>query len=93
MPAQPATPIDSPLVASVIRNHEQVTDQPANVGAGHRMGATADTCHFKGVGIECVEYGPGFIPIWPMVDECIAVEQIVTATQVLALTAADLVTK
>jgi acetylornithine deacetylase/succinyl-diaminopimelate desuccinylase-like protein len=60
------------------------------VGAGHRIGATADTCHFKGAGIECAEYGPGYIPIWPMVDECIEVEQIVTATQVLALAAADL---
>ena len=61
------------------------------VGAGHRIGATADTCHFKGVGITCVEYGPGFIPIWPMVDECVEVEQIVTATKALALTAARIV--
>jgi acetylornithine deacetylase/succinyl-diaminopimelate desuccinylase-like protein len=91
MPARPATPIDSPVVASVIRAHETVTGQPANVGAGHRIGATADTCHFKGVGIVCVEYGPGFIPIWPMVDECIEVAQIVTATQVLALAAGELV--
>jgi acetylornithine deacetylase/succinyl-diaminopimelate desuccinylase-like protein len=34
-----------------------------------------------------VEYGPGYIPIWPMVDERIEVEQIVTATKTLALTA------
>ena len=92
MPAQPATPVETPVVASVIHNHEFVTGKPANVGAGHRMGATADTCHFKGVGIQCVEYGPGFIPIWPMVDECIEVEQIVTATKVLALTAAEICT-
>ena len=78
------------VVASVVRTHERVTGQRPAVGAGHRMGATADTCHFKGVGIECVEYGPGFIPIWPMVDECIAVEQIVTATQVLAFSAAEI---
>lgn len=92
MPARDATPIETPVVASVIRAHELITGQPANVGAGHRMGATADTCHFKGVGIQCVEYGPGFIPIWPMVDECIEVNQIVTATQVLALTAAEICT-
>lgn len=91
MPAQPATPVDAPVVAKLIRAHEQVTGRPANVGAGHRIGATADTCHFKGGGIQCVEYGPGFIPIWPMVDERIEVAQIVTATKVLALTAADLV--
>lgn len=90
MPAQPATLVDAPVVMSLIRHHEAVTRQPANVGAGHRIGATADTCHFKGVGITCVEYGPGFIPIWPMVDERIEVEQIVTATRVLALTAAEI---
>jgi acetylornithine deacetylase/succinyl-diaminopimelate desuccinylase-like protein len=67
-----------------------VTGAEPIVGAGHRIGATADTCHFKGAGITCVEYGPGFIPIWPMVDECIDVDQIVTATRVLALAAADL---
>ncbi|NJO83217.1 MAG: M20 family metallopeptidase [Blastochloris sp.] len=90
MPAREATPIDAPVVASLIRAHEQVTGQRPVVGAGHRIGATADTCHFKGVGITCVEYGPGFIPIWPMVDERIDIAQIVTATRVLALTAASL---
>jgi acetylornithine deacetylase len=90
MPAQPATPIETPVVVSLIRHHEVVTGKPANVGAGHRIGATADTCHFKGAGIQCVEYGPGFIPIWPMVDECIEIDQIVTATKVLALTAAEI---
>lgn len=93
MPAREATPVDAPVVASLIRSHAAVTGQQPNVGAGHRIGATADTCHFKGVGIQCVEYGPGFIPIWPMVDECVEISQIVTATKVLALTAAELVTR
>lgn len=91
MPAREATPIDAPVVASLIRSHAAVAGQQPNVGAGHRIGATADTCHFKGVGIQCVEYGPGFIPIWPMVDERVEISQIVTATKVLALTAAELV--
>jgi acetylornithine deacetylase/succinyl-diaminopimelate desuccinylase-like protein len=91
MPARDATPVDAPVVASLIRSHAAVTGQQPNVGAGHRIGATADTCHFKGVGIQCVEYGPGFIPIWPMVDECVEISQIVTATKVLAMTAAELV--
>jgi acetylornithine deacetylase len=92
MPAREATPVESPVVADLIRAHTLVTGTPPTVGAGHRIGATADTCHFKGVGITCVEYGPGFIPIWPMVDERIEVSQIVTATQTLALTAASLCT-
>jgi acetylornithine deacetylase len=92
MPARDATPVDAPVVAELINAHTLVTGSAPVVGAGHRAGATADTCHFKGVGITCVEYGPGFIPIWPMVDERIEVAQIVTATQALALTAASLVT-
>jgi acetylornithine deacetylase/succinyl-diaminopimelate desuccinylase-like protein len=92
MPALPATDAAVPVVAELIKAHAQVTGRQPDVGAGHRIGATADTCHFKGVGIRCVEYGPGFIPTWPMVDECVEVEQIVTATRVLALTSAALVT-
>jgi acetylornithine deacetylase len=90
MPARPATPVDSPVVAKLIEAHRQVTGSDPVVGAGHRIGATADTCHFKGVGMTCVEYGPGFIPIWPMVDECIDVDQIISATRVLALTVAKI---
>ncbi len=92
MPAREATSVAVPVADALIRSHTAIAGQPPVVGAGHRMGATADTCHFKGVGITCVEYGPGFIPIWPMVDECIEVQQIKTATQVLALTAAEIVT-
>ena len=91
MPAREATSLDEPVVAELIKAHQEVTGKMPVVGAGHRIGATADTCHFKGVGITCVEYGPGFIPTWPMVDECVEVEQIVTATKALALTAARVV--
>ncbi len=92
MPARDATPVDAPVVAELIKAHTLVTGAAPNVGAGHRAGATADTCHFKGVGITCVEYGPGFIPIWPMVDERIEISQIVTATKALALTSAAICT-
>lgn len=91
MPAREATPVEEPVVAELIRAHQEVTGKKPIVGAGHRIGATADTCHFKGVGITCVEYGPGFIPTWPMVDECVEVEQVVIATKALALTAARIV--
>lgn len=88
MPARAETPISSPIVTALVQAHRQVTGAQPVVGAGHRNGATTDACHFKGVGIVSLEYGPGYIPIWPMVDECIDVEQIAQATQVLALTAA-----
>lgn len=90
MPARDATPVDAPLVQRLIANHTSIIGRAPVIGAGHRIGATADTCHFKGAGITCVEYGPGFIPIWPMADERIEVAQISAATRVLARTAADL---
>lgn len=90
MPARAATPLGSPLVQALIQAHTQATGAQPRIGAGHRIGATADTCHFKGVGITCVEYGPGFIPVWPMVDECIEIEQIISASKSLALAAESL---
>ena len=92
MPARAATAADEPLVQALVAAHTGVTGNSPKIGAGHRIGATADTCHFKGVGITCVEYGPGYIPVWPMVDECIAIDQILAATQTLALTAAAICT-
>jgi acetylornithine deacetylase len=92
MPACEATPVESPLVAQLVSAHAAATGKRPIVGAGHRIGATADTCHFKSAGIQCVEYGPGYIPVWPMVDEHIEVAQIITATEVLSLTAASLLT-
>jgi acetylornithine deacetylase/succinyl-diaminopimelate desuccinylase-like protein len=84
--------MESPLTQAMIDAHRRVTGAMPVVGAGHRIGATADTCHFKGVGITCIEYGPGFIPIWPMVDERIETAQVVTATKALALTAETILT-
>ena len=81
MPARKTTSLDAPVVTELIVAHGQVTGVEPRVGAGHRIGATADTCHFKGVGITCVEYGPGFIPVWPMVDECVTIDQVLTATK------------
>lgn len=92
MPAREATLVDAPVVTQLVAAHRQVTGVEPRVGAGHRIGATADTCHFKGVGITCVEYGPGFIPVWPMVDECVSMDQVITATKTLALTADALLT-
>ena len=92
MPAREATPLGAPVVSALIAAHEQVSGVKPQVGAGHRIGATADTCHFKGAGITCVEYGPGYIPVWPMVDECVSIDQLLIATKTLALTVAALLT-
>ncbi len=91
MPARAATDADLPLVVELVKAHRHVSGSEPVIGAGHRIGATSDACHFKGVGIQCVEYGPGFIPTWPMVDECIEIAQVETATRVLAEAALRLV--
>ena len=93
MGASPEVAVEEPIVQSIVRWHEYVNGQKPVVGAGHRIGATTDACHFKGVGIQCVEYGPGYIPIWPMVDERIETDQIVSATKTLALTASEICTR
>ena len=91
MPARAATDENLPLVVELVKAHRHISGSDPVVGAGHRIGATSDACHFKGVGIQCVEYGPGFIPTWPMVDECIEIAQVETATRVLAEAALRLV--
>jgi len=93
MPARAATSSAEPLVEELVRAHRFVVGEEPVVGAGHRIGATTDSSHFKGVGIRCVDYGPGFIPNWPMVDERVEVEQLVTATRVLALTTSSLLSQ
>jgi len=41
-------------------------------------------------GTIAIDYGPGFISVWPMIDERIEIEQIHQCAKVLALTAASL---
>ncbi len=72
---------------AVFALHPQMMGAVPVVGAGNRIGATTGTGHCKGLGITCIEYGPGFIPIWPVVDERIQTAQVVTATKTSTLVA------
>ncbi len=83
-PAAPALSLDHPLAQALIRNHANLTGQPPKVGAGDRMGLASDASHLRAAGIYALEYGPGKHPRWPMVDERIWVEDVITAAQVLA---------
>jgi acetylornithine deacetylase/succinyl-diaminopimelate desuccinylase-like protein len=56
------------------------------VGAGDRLGLASDAAHLRAAGIYALEYGPGKHPRWPMTDEHILIEDVVTAAQVLAET-------
>lgn len=89
-PAAPATPIDSPVVTRTAAWHQSVTGHKPLIGAGDRLGGAADAANLRMAGIPTIEYGPANPDPWPMVDERCSVEQILTATKVLALTAAEL---
>lgn len=90
MPARDETSRDAVIVKSIAKWHEHLCGKTAVLGAGDRKGATADTVHFKEAGIVSIEYGPGEVPVWPMVNERIRIADINVATRVLALTAADI---
>ncbi len=89
-PAAPGTSLDSSIVRTISAWHQKVTGRKALVGPGVRLGGAADAANLRMAGIPSVEYGPANIEPWPMVDERSRVEDIVAATKVLALAAAEL---
>jgi acetylornithine deacetylase/succinyl-diaminopimelate desuccinylase-like protein len=82
-PAMPATPVKSPLVQTIAQAHKRVTGENPSIGAGDRIGLASDASYLKSAGVSVVDYGPGKHPRWPMWDERIAIEDILTATRVL----------
>lgn len=83
------TPDNSPLVTALERNVAQVIGRPATRVASP---GTYDHKHVDRVGgiRDCVAYGPGMLDIAHQPDEWCAIEDLVNATKVLALTIADL---
>lgn len=96
-----ATPVDSHLVTTLATSHEEVFGTPPDISARGRSGAAADGSLTAEAGIQTVLYGPGGgesdrqhelqqragnLP-W---DERIALDDIVNATKVFALTAVRL---
>jgi succinyl-diaminopimelate desuccinylase len=84
------TPDDSPLVASLERNIQQVLGQSSSRVASP---GTYDHKHVDRIaGIRhCVAYGPGILELAHQPDEWCSIEDLVKATKVLALTIMDLV--
>ncbi len=83
------TPVGSPLVAALERHIRGVVGrEPAQVASP----GTYDQKHFDRLGgiPHCVAYGPGILDLAHQPDEWCAVEDLVKATQVLALTVVDL---
>lgn len=102
LPYQPPVEIstEEPIVKSIARWHEVVTGEKPDVSARGRSGAVGDDCYLHQAGIKTVAYGPGggmtdldyrrsqgLNEIPP--DERIAIEDLLTATKVFALTTAE----
>ncbi len=91
MVVQPTrTPNNDPLVATLCRAVRTVLGRTATLVASP---GTYDHKHVTGVGgvVSCVAYGPGRLEQAHQVDEWCGVEDLVTATGVLALALAELV--
>ena len=82
-------PEGSPLVQSLRRNVQAVLRREAALVASP---GTYDQKHFARIaGVEhCVAYGPGVLELAHQPDEWCAVDDLVNATRVLALTLLDL---
>lgn len=83
------TPEDSPLVESLERHIQAVLKRPAQHVASP---GTYDHKHFDRIGgvTSCVAYGPGVLDLAHQPDEWCAIDDLIDATKVLALTVLDL---
>jgi acetylornithine deacetylase len=78
---------DHPLVATLAAAHARATGQPISI-----EGATygADMRHFLDIGgMPCVMYGAGDVRVAHYTDEHVAIDDLMTATQTIALTVAS----
>ena len=82
-------PADSPLVESLERNVASVLGRKATLVASP---GTYDQKHVARIaGVEhCVAYGPGILELAHQPDEWCAIDDLLNATRVLALTLLDL---
>jgi acetylornithine deacetylase len=89
-------PRDSSIVKTVAANHQRVTGRPPKViGAVLPKSYSGnDTGHLWQRGIPCVLYGPwgGWVPSPESVDACVPLDELMTCTRTLALTAVDVCT-
>jgi succinyl-diaminopimelate desuccinylase len=84
------TPADSPLIAALERRIPQVLGRPATRVASP---GTYDHKHVDRIGgiRHCVAYGPGILDLAHQPDEWCAVDDLVNAAKVMALTIVDLI--
>jgi succinyl-diaminopimelate desuccinylase len=83
------TPDESPLIAALAANLQRVLGRSGSLIASP---GTYDHKHVTRIGgiADCVAYGPGILDLAHQPDEWCAVEDLVNATKVIALTLLDL---
>jgi len=89
-PALPATPPDLPFIKELIENHRVVVGKTPVVSSGDRIGLASDVSHIKAKGIPAVDYGPGFHPHWPLINERVKIEDIFLSSEVIYRTIKNL---
>ena len=79
-------PADHPICKTTGKSHQEVTGSQAKIQA---MPAVTDVAFLDKAGIPSIMYGPGDVMQAHTIDEFVAVDQLITATKTLALTAMD----
>lgn len=79
---------EEPVVQALARAHERVLGVPPVYGA--KGGATDGAYLYHEGGVPTVLYGPGLVGVAHAADEHVAIESVVQAAKVYALTALDL---
>jgi acetylornithine deacetylase/succinyl-diaminopimelate desuccinylase-like protein len=82
-PAITATCSDLPFIKELVDNHKEIVGKLPIVSSGDRIGLASDASHIKARGIPAVDYGPGFHPHWPLLDERIRIEDILISSEVI----------
>jgi succinyl-diaminopimelate desuccinylase len=84
------TPDTAPLIASVSHSIHEVVGRPAAIVASP---GTYDHKHVTRIGgiVDCIAYGPGRLEVSHLPDEWCDIDDIVRATQVIALSILDLI--
>ena len=77
---------DHPICKTTGKSHQEVTGSQAKIQA---MPAVTDVAFLDKAGIPSIVYGPGDVMQAHTIDEFVAVDQLITATKTLALTAMD----
>jgi succinyl-diaminopimelate desuccinylase len=82
------TPPEHPLVKTLVKNVEKVTGEKKTIGG--KDGSTDAHIINAGLGIPAVIFGPGDFTLCHRPNECVSLKQLVQASQILTLTALDM---